>query len=39
MTNFYSKETFTGVYTNFSGFIPLEQKFDIITFVITLLLS
>ena len=25
--NIYRKETFTGVYTNFSSFIPLEHKF------------
>ena len=27
MTNIYRKETFTGLYTNFSSFIPLEHKF------------
>ena len=26
-TNVYRKETFTGVYTNFSSFVPLERKF------------
>ena len=28
-TNVYRKETFTGVYTNFSSFIPLEYKFGL----------
>ena len=27
VTNVYRKETFTGVYTNFSRFMPLEHKF------------
>ena len=27
VTNVYRKETFTGVYTNFSSFIPVEYKF------------
>ena len=27
VTNAYRKERFTGVYTNFSSFIPLERKF------------
>ena len=30
MTNVYRKETFTGVYTNFSNFIPLEHKFGLV---------
>ena len=30
VTNVYRKETFTGVYTNFSSFIPLEQKFGLV---------
>ena len=30
MTNVYRKETFTGVYTNFSSFIPLEHKFRLV---------
>ena len=30
VTNVYRKETFTGVYTNFSGFIPLEHKFGLV---------
>ena len=30
MTNVYRKETFTGVYTNFSSFIPLEHKFGLV---------
>ena len=30
VTNVYRKETFTGVYTNFSSFIPLEHKFGLI---------
>ena len=29
-TNFYRKETFTAVYTNFSSFIPLEHKFGLV---------
>ena len=29
VTNVYRKETFTGVYTNFSSFIPLEYKFGL----------
>ena len=29
VTNVYRKETFTGVYTNFSSFIPLECKFGL----------
>ena len=28
--NVYRKETFTGVYTNFSSFIPLEHKFGLV---------
>ena len=28
VTNVYRKETFTGVYTNFSIFMPLEHKFE-----------
>ena len=28
VTNVYRKETFTGVYTNFSSFMPLEHKFE-----------
>ena len=28
-TNVYRKETFTGVYTNFSSFMPLENKFGL----------
>ena len=30
MTNVYRKKTFTGVYTNVSGFIPLEHKFGLV---------
>ena len=30
VTNVYRKETFTGVYTNFSSFIPLEHKFRLV---------
>ena len=30
VTNVYRKETFTGVYTNFSSFIPLEHKFGLV---------
>ena len=30
VTNFYRKETFTGVYTNFSSFISLEHKFGLV---------
>ena len=30
VTNVYKKETFTGVYTNFSSFIPLEHKFGLV---------
>ena len=30
VTNIYRKETFTGVYTNFSSFIPLEQKLGLV---------
>ena len=30
VTNVYGKETFTGVYTNFSSFIPLEHKFRLV---------
>ena len=29
VTNVYRKETFTGVYTNLSSFIPLEHKFGL----------
>ena len=29
VTNVYRKETFTGVYTNFSSFIPSEYKFGL----------
>ena len=29
-TNVYRKETFTGVYTNFSRFIPLKYKFGLV---------
>ena len=29
-TNFYRKEIFTGVYTNFSSFIPLKHKFGLV---------
>ena len=30
VTNVYRKETFSGVYTNFYIFIPLEQKFGMV---------
>ena len=30
VTNVYRKETFSGVYTNFYSFIPLEQKFGMV---------
>ena len=30
VTNVYRKERFTGVYTNFSSFIPLEHKFGLV---------
>ena len=30
VANVYRKETFTGVYTNFSSFIPLERKFRLV---------
>ena len=30
VTNVYIKETFTGVYTNFFVFIPLEHKFGLV---------
>ena len=30
VTNIYRKETFTGVCTNFSTFIPLEHKFGLV---------
>ena len=30
LTNVYRKETFTGVYTNFSSFIPLEHKLGLV---------
>ena len=30
VTNVYRKETFTGVYTNFSSFITLEHKFGLV---------
>ena len=30
VTNVYRKETFTGVYTNFCSFIPLEHKFGLV---------
>ena len=30
VTNVNRKQTFTGVYTNFSSFIPLEQKFELV---------
>ena len=30
VTDVYRKETFTGVYTNFSCFIPLEHKFGLV---------
>ena len=30
VTNVYRKEIFTGVYTNFFNFIPLDYKFDLI---------
>ena len=30
VTNVYRKQTFTGVYTNFSRFIPLEHKFGLV---------
>ena len=30
VTNAYRKETFAGVYTNFSSFIPLEHKFGLV---------
>ena len=30
VTNVYRKETFTGVYTNFSSFIPLEHKLGLV---------
>ena len=30
VTNVYRKETFTGVCTNFSSFIPLEHKFAVV---------
>ena len=29
VTDVYRKEPFTGVYTNFSSFIPLEYKFGL----------
>ena len=29
VTNVYRKKTFTGVYTDFSSFIPLEYKFGL----------
>ena len=31
VTNVYRKETFTGVYTNFFSFIPLEHKFGLVS--------
>ena len=30
VTNVYKKETFAGVYTNFSSFIPLRHKFGLV---------
>ena len=30
VTNVYRKETFTGVYFNFSSFIPLKHKFGLV---------
>ena len=30
VTNVYRKETFTGVYTNVSSFVPLEHKFGLV---------
>ena len=30
VANVYRKEAFTGVYTNFSSFIPLEHKFGLV---------
>ena len=30
VTNVYRKETFTGVYTNLSSFIPLGHKFGLV---------
>ena len=30
VTTIYRKETFTGVYTSFSSFIPLQHKFDLV---------
>ena len=30
LTNVYRKQIFTGVYTNFSSFIPLEHKFGMV---------
>ena len=30
VTNVYRKETFTGVYTNFSSFIPIEHKLGLV---------
>ena len=34
VTNVYRQETFTGVYTNFSSFIPFEHKFGLVyTFI------
>ena len=30
VTNVYRQELFTGVYTNFSSFVPLEHKFRLV---------
>ena len=30
VTNVYRQEVFTGVYTNFSSFVPLEHKFGLV---------
>ena len=30
VTNVYRQEVFTGVYTNFSSFVPLEHKFRLV---------
>ena len=30
VTNVYRQELFTGVYTNFSSFVPLEHKFGLV---------
>ena len=38
VTNVYRKETFTGVYTNFSSSIPLELKFGLVYVITSLFL-